>query len=495
MRPSPAAQRSPVASLEPLEVRRMFARRALAAAIVPPSLSDDGVLYVTGTDAADTVGVTRILAGGADELRVSVGKQRYYFRTADVGRIAVSLGAGDDLLDVNQKQNLIEAPVRASGDAGDDTLHGTVANDSLDGGLGDDSISGGYGNDLLIGDAGDDSLFGGKGDDSLYGNDGDDRLDDDRGDNRLLGGAGRDKIRQGTVQPPEFMIGVWYQPWYGVASWKKRGLNMMVGADLSGGRDTMQKWDQAVAAQGMVAIRQPSGNIDYDKGVESLLAYMGPDEPDLHHTDPAVVQKFYQDLKEADPDRPVFVNFSGGILVGYHESNRKHPYAAYVEGADWTGNDIYPVTGWNLPKRLPLVGHAVDILRSYAPDKPQFAFIEASDQNLSWVPQAPGVNRAQFTAEIWNAVIHGVRGIVYFPQSFNPFDYDNANAEINDEMAKQNAKLHALSPVIMSKIDPKGYGVELPAGFEATWRVHDGKLYVIVLNLNTRARPDAEIKI
>jgi len=107
-----------------------------------------------------------------------------------------------------------------------------------------------------------------------------------------------------------------------------------------------------------------------------------------------------------------------------------------------------------------------------------------------------GVTPAQFTAEIWNAVIHGVRGITYFPQAFGPyFDYDATPPEINSEMVQQNARLKELSPAIMNAIEPRGYSVEVPAGFEATWRVYNGKVYLIVLNLGMRANAAAEIKV
>jgi len=155
-------------AFESLECRRLLAHGRASPAVALPEIVNN-VLAINGTDAADSVGVTRIVVGNTDEIRVWVGKKRYYFATAEIQQIRVGLGAGDDLLDVNQKQNLLEIPIFAAGGAGNDTLIGTVADDSLDGGEGEDSIMGGYGDDLLVGAAGADRMFGGMGSDSLYG--------------------------------------------------------------------------------------------------------------------------------------------------------------------------------------------------------------------------------------------------------------------------------------------------------------------------------------
>jgi hypothetical protein len=205
---------------------------------------------------------------------------------------------------------------------------------------------------------------------------------------------------------------------------------------------------------------------------------------------------FYSRLKKINPNLPVFMNFSGGHVVGYQEKNWKHPYAAWLEGADWSGSDIYPVAGWNQPKALNLVGKAIDRLRAIAPDKPQFAFIETSDQGLAWLPDAPGPTPSQFRAEIWDAVIHGARGIIYFPQQFKPsFNYNATPPEVEAEMKTQNAALKDLSGVLLSKLDPKGYHLELPPGIEGTVRTWQGKTYLITLNLNHRHVSNAQIKI
>ncbi|MEM9768478.1 MAG: calcium-binding protein [Cyanobacteria bacterium P01_D01_bin.71] len=93
------------------------------------------------------------------------------------------------------------------GQAGDDTLTGTVnrdlisglgGNDWLNGGAGDDRLTGGVGNDTLIGGAGDNYLLGGDGDDILSGQAGDDSLLGGAGSDQLNGGAGQDDLKGGS---------------------------------------------------------------------------------------------------------------------------------------------------------------------------------------------------------------------------------------------------------------------------------------------------------
>jgi hypothetical protein len=62
-------------------------------------------------------------------------------------------------------------------------------------------------------------------------------------------------------------------------------------------------------------------------------------------------------------------------------------------------------------------------------------------------------------------------------------------------MITQNAALKDLSGVLLSRLDPKGYHLELPPGIEGTVRTYKGKTYLIALNLNHRHVSDAKIKI
>lgn len=78
---------------------------------------------------------------------------------ANISFIRFTGGEGNDVLQVNQST----AQLYASGDAGNDILHGGLVDDTLQGGEGDDILSGFLGNDLLEGGAGLDQFVFGSG--------------------------------------------------------------------------------------------------------------------------------------------------------------------------------------------------------------------------------------------------------------------------------------------------------------------------------------------
>ena len=154
--------------------------------------------------------LTVLLAGGAEENRISIGLSsdgRNYLidsivplevggevcwhpegmenelecAATAIGGFEVNAGGGDDFIAVDPK---LRIPV---------TLRGGPGNDRLSGGGGADKLVGGTGNDFLFGRGGGDSLFGGPGDDSLFGGGGGDLLRGGPGMDRVRGQAGNDQ--------------------------------------------------------------------------------------------------------------------------------------------------------------------------------------------------------------------------------------------------------------------------------------------------------------
>jgi len=140
---------------------------------------------------------------------------------ADVKRIQVRGGKGDDVIRINVPADAPAIAVTVFGGAGDDTITGDLAAPSSDwpgdnvilippggspalegpvvpvtafGGAGNDAITGGTGADRLVGGRGNDTLNGGAGDDLMRGGPGRDTLAGDAGIDRLFGGGGRDEI-------------------------------------------------------------------------------------------------------------------------------------------------------------------------------------------------------------------------------------------------------------------------------------------------------------
>ena len=195
---------------EPLERRSMLTATFL-----------DGVLTVTGTEAADAIvlstvkengqvthGAVRVRGvaevfhdvesvvvyalGGNDRVVVKPGLRSHAGVAIPVtvdageGHDVVTCGDGDDHVSGGSGRD------RVFGGLGDDSIDGGEDDDSLHGNGGDDAVLGGMGRDQIHGGIGDDSLYGGQADDRLFGQPGNDDLDGEEGHDRLLGGLGND---------------------------------------------------------------------------------------------------------------------------------------------------------------------------------------------------------------------------------------------------------------------------------------------------------------
>jgi hypothetical protein len=279
--------------------------------------------------------------------------------------------------------------------------------------------------------------------------------------------------------------------------WRLRGINTLVGYESRGGSVSNDDWSAAAAIKGFHYIRKPAGEPAEDAKDPFLLGWMHDDEPDVKKppTDPKHLQEDYADWKKAAPNVPVFVNFSGGNVLGGKVP--KETYQEYMKAADWVGNDFYAVTGYNRPDWLWKVGAAVDQLRDWSGGKPQLAFIESSAQRLPWTPKTTrGVTAEELRAEIWHAVIHGAAGVVYFPQQIGEgFRYDMTPPRVALEMSRQNKRLTELGPALASAMNPKEIEVKATKPMEVGWRVHDGKVYVVALNFSDDTAKDQPITI
>lgn len=295
--------------------------------------------------------------------------------------------------------------------------------------------------------------------------------------------------------PPPFIIAIWYPPAVSMPLWKARGVNTVIGYEHQSNRVSMDEWTEAAVGNRMFMIRQPRANPADDLKEPYLLGWMHVDEPDLKRVEPSVLADEYAEWKKAAPELPVFLSVSGGGILF-----RKTPrvvYEQYFETADWIANDFYPITGWNQPTWIPRLGEAVELCRKLSGGKPQFAFIETSSQQLAWNPkETRGVTPDELRAEIWHAVIHGVKGIIYFPQQFNPFVYDATPSPVSVEMASQNRLLTKLAPVLALPVNPKELTVSVTAPLEVTWRKdNEGQIHVIVLNLSDKSAKSASFRL
>jgi hypothetical protein len=329
----------------------------------------------------------------------------------------------------------------------------------------------------------------------------------------------------GLFQNGFFLIGTFMPTINEFGTWHGRGVNTGVGlnsyTDPSVGRTlqvAMQDWDAKARAQGMRTIRNPMPNPADDVGNTTLLAWDQMDEPQASGAgmrNLASCVANYQQWKAVDPSRPVFLNFAGvdvaNAIAGPQPSwctdatggcSLASNHVDYINGAlDWVANDVYPCAGYlsDESRRCDpsYVGDPIDKIRSWT-DKPQFAFIETSNQRF--VPQSTrGPTKDEVRAEIWVAIVHGVRGYIFFPQVV-PYDgigatNDGTPADVAAELTTQNATVTQLAPVLQGNINPTTLGAFVPTPLQAGWRDAPGGRYFFVINTKQGTLTNAAITL
>jgi hypothetical protein len=135
---------------------------------------------------------------------------------------------------------------------------------------------------------------------------------------------------------------------------------------------------------------------------------------------------------------PVFVNFAGTAVTPEYYKGEKH--LPYIAAADWLAHDWY-VKNRNFDRYpVSLIGKAMDRLAQWSNGKPQFVFIECSDQKVS--PQGRAPTPDEMEEEVNLAIAKGAKGIIYFPQRPPPgFQFDAMTPDLVDRMAQINARL------------------------------------------------------
>jgi hypothetical protein len=156
----------------------------------------DGVLSITGSDAAESVIVrqlnNRISVAGLDTIYGGAGNDYLYGYAGndtlrgELGNDRLYGGVGNDSLIDDSDGILPWNENLLYGEDGDGTLKGGWSREYLWGGNGNDTLYGYGGADLLFGGAGDDALYGGDGNDSLYGGADADRFLEFAGEEKIV---------------------------------------------------------------------------------------------------------------------------------------------------------------------------------------------------------------------------------------------------------------------------------------------------------------------
>ena len=270
------------------------------------------------------------------------------------------------------------------------------------------------------------------------------------------------------ADPSYFPIGVWVQNTRNAKRYKDAGVNLYVALYRGPTEEQLRDLKDA----GMRAICAQNARGLQFKDDPTIVGWLQPDEPDNAQavTDPKTgkrgwgpsvkpekVVADYEKLRANDPTRPVMLNLGQGVAYdawrGRGPGAKREDYVTYVRGGDIVSFDFYPVggeTGQDGNARLPLVAKGVQRLVEWTRgERIVWAILECSRiHNVEHKPSAK-----QIRAEVWMALVHGARGIVWFVHQFDP-NFVEASA-LNDPdllaaMTAVNRQVHELAPVLNS---------------------------------------------
>ena len=311
-----------------------------------------------------------------------------------------------------------------------------------------------------------------------------------------------------------FPIAVYRQPVLTFPTWKARGVNTVI--DFYSRDDWMQAWIKSAQANGLYEVRNPQSNISADLSDPNLLAYEHDDEPDIQGEPTSQLAAEYASWKAANPKLPIIVNVSAANAQ-YSNIPGVALTSSYYQGvfqtADTISSDVYPVSAWNHPQWIDKAiapqpdnwdltnlgftpGNGVDAIRGLSGGKNQWAYIETAflnNQEANAVG-ARGATVDEVRGETWDAIIHGAKGIVYFPFTF-PGTPDGTPADVAAGMTVTDAKIASLGAVITSASSATNNYINLPGGMEATERTYGGHNYYIVLNYSHTAAGNVTINL
>jgi hypothetical protein len=270
-------------------------------------------------------------------------------------------------------------------------------------------------------------------------------------------------------RPDFFPLAVWLQAPSNALRYRSIGINVYVGLWRGPTEEQLRQLEEA----DMRLIAAPTPRALQFKDRPTIVGWMHGDEPDNAQSrgrgqgygppvPPADIVARYDEIRRADPERPVFLNLGQGVAWdGYFgrgvRTNHPEDYPEYVKGCDIASFDIYPASHdrAEIAGNLWYVPQGVERLRRWTDGrKDVWCCIETTRINNE--QRKP--TGAEVRSEVWMALIHGARGIIYFAHEFKP-RFVEAGLLADEEMARTvteiNREIRELAPVLNSP-DPAG---------------------------------------
>lgn len=327
-----------------------------------------------------------------------------------------------------------------------------------------------------------------------------------------------------------FTIGVWMQNptqlrdgKFIIDSYKAIGINTFVGL-WNWPTELDPTWTTRTAAalknagmrvyagDSVVSVNWIQAHPEYSS---TFVGYMLGDEPDMNRVSgiPEIAAASQPDawqaagdlVKAADPSRQRYANFGKGFALypwaGFAHDGGAAGYLVdigkYVEPTTVISSDFYAIT--DPYERLDQhgiwgYGRAVENTKLLAGDRPVWGFVEASSPFPDGkVPNniAGRMPPSMIMPAIWNMIVHGARGIVYFCHDFwdGPgrdagLNYDGCLAipEMIEAMRIADASVSKYGSILISD-EPATVTLSIESKVPVTGIVkkHGGSIYLFVM--------------
>ncbi len=305
-------------------------------------------------------------------------------------------------------------------------------------------------------------------------------------------------------EPGFFPLALWLQDPANADPYRNAGFNAYVG--LWKGPTEAQL--AALKKAGMRVICEQNEVGLRHRDDPAIIGWMQGDEPDNAQSfgarfgwsspiKPEKVVEKYQQMRAADPSRPVLLNLGQGVAWDgwYGRGTRKnHPedYPEYLKGCDIASFDIYPANHERkeVSGKLWFVADGVERLVNWGgTNKIVWNCLECTAIDTPKRKPTPH----QMRCEAWMSLIHGSRGLIFFVHQFKPTFREAAllgDAEMLAAVTALNRQITDLAPVLNSPSISDATTVRTgnPAAPVAVMtKRHDGVTYLFAVGMRDSA--------
>jgi hypothetical protein len=311
------------------------------------------------------------------------------------------------------------------------------------------------------------------------------------------GGGSSELFNNGT-----FIMGIQGPDPDALDTWAKRGMNAVVGpgAPGDGSAGSMTAYVAAIRSYNttagstvfhMMHSPQSGETAGGDIWAWEQTAPPGNDEPDASSglaSNLPMLTSNYTTWKAQQPNMTVWLNFSGTDYIAGTSASVRANYDAAIAVGDWVSLDVYPwsvfnnwlqVNGVSMQGSASIIGYGLDKLRAQT-SKPLLAYVQSGPTTNS----DPTLEPIDIRNQMWNAVIHGARGILVWTANTSNNYKDDTLPQNATEIGANSDWINSLSAILTDQIispvtlgppDAIGVGTIHVGGRSTT----SGKYYIV----------------